>query len=278
VITSRFEIVCEVAPSRRADLRALHDQLSALAPVATGFLVPDCHLGQATVSSMAVAHEVVRRGGRAIACLNARDRNRLGLQRDLLTAALYGVDEFLFVYGDRGTEPVPGGLTVRTMLAEAREFADSLGRAPACLGVTSRLQPLPAWKREADLLFAQLAFDRDDLLRWRDAVRFEGRVYAGVIVLASAAMARRLSAQTAEITVPASWVEAVERDPRAGLDLSCRLVGEIAASGAFDGVHLVPVGRHRELATALTRESLDIAQRPLPPRARSLQSQTSVAA
>jgi 5,10-methylenetetrahydrofolate reductase len=39
-------------------------------------------------------------GGRSIACLNARDRNLLGFRRDLLTAAAYGVDEFLFVYGD----------------------------------------------------------------------------------------------------------------------------------------------------------------------------------
>ena len=47
-------------------------------------------------------------GGRAIACLNARDRNVLGFRRDLLTAAAYGVDEFLFVYGDR---PETGGGT-----------------------------------------------------------------------------------------------------------------------------------------------------------------------
>ena len=47
-------------------------------------------------------------GGRSIACLNARDRNLLGFRRDLLTAAAYGVDEFLFVYGDRpesGSDP-----------------------------------------------------------------------------------------------------------------------------------------------------------------------------
>ena len=40
-------------------------------------------------------------GGHTIACLNARDRNLLGFRRDLLTAAAYGVDEFLFVYGDQ---------------------------------------------------------------------------------------------------------------------------------------------------------------------------------
>jgi 5,10-methylenetetrahydrofolate reductase len=45
--------------------------------------------------------------GRSIACLNSRDRNLLGFRRDLLTAAAYGVDKFLFVYGDK---PSAGGL------------------------------------------------------------------------------------------------------------------------------------------------------------------------
>jgi hypothetical protein len=73
----------------------------------------------ATVS-VAVAHEVALMGGRAIACLHARDRNLLGFQRDLLTAAAYGVDEFLFVYGDR---PAPGGQNRRA----DRPFDDPRG-------------------------------------------------------------------------------------------------------------------------------------------------------
>jgi len=67
-------------------------------------------------------------GGRSIACLNARDRNLLGFQRDLLTAEAYGVDQFLLVRGD---EPRVGSrtseLTVRTMLTEARSFESTLG-------------------------------------------------------------------------------------------------------------------------------------------------------
>lgn len=47
---------------------------------------------------------MISMGGRniaCIACLNARDRNLPGLRRDLLTAAAYGVDQFLFVNGDK---------------------------------------------------------------------------------------------------------------------------------------------------------------------------------
>ena len=39
---------------------------------ADAFLIPDNHLGRATVLSVAVAHEVEAMGGRSIACLNSR--------------------------------------------------------------------------------------------------------------------------------------------------------------------------------------------------------------
>ena len=98
-----FEVVCEIEPATRPDLTRVRHQIGVLSPVASAFLIPDNHIGRATVSSIAVAHEVALLGGRAIACLNARDRNLLGFRRDLLTAAAYGVDAFLFVYGDRRT-------------------------------------------------------------------------------------------------------------------------------------------------------------------------------
>src|ERR1700723_3442473 len=103
-----FEVMCEIEPPTRADLKHVRHQIGVLSPVADAFLIPDNHIGRATVSSVAVAHEVEAMGGRSIACLNSRDRNLLGFRRDLLTAASYGVEQFLFVYGDK---PSAGGRT-----------------------------------------------------------------------------------------------------------------------------------------------------------------------
>src|SRR5580658_10291946 len=116
-----FQVISEIEPATKPDLTAVRHQVGVLAPVSDAFLIPDNHLGRATVSSLAVAHEVAAMGVRSIACLNSRDRNRLGFRRDLLTAAAYGVDELLCVYGD---EPESGqrahDLNVRSMLEEAR--------------------------------------------------------------------------------------------------------------------------------------------------------------
>jgi 5,10-methylenetetrahydrofolate reductase len=253
VTAPAFEWVCEIEPPTRPDLMHVRHQIGVLSKVASAYLIPDNHVGRATVSSVAVAHEVDRMGGRAIACLNARDRNALGFRRDLLTGAAYGVDEFLFVYGD---DPAAGArtgqLTVRSMIDELRRFGDEQGEGGGFrAGVTTRLRPVPDWKRQADFLFVQVSFDVGALLAWRDTVRFEGSVYAGVMVLPSASMARKLMAAIPEITVPGSWMDAIEADRGAGVGLACELAAAIADSGAFDGVHLIPGVRYRETAARL---------------------------
>jgi 5,10-methylenetetrahydrofolate reductase len=254
---SAFELICEIEPPTRPDLKHARHQIGVLSKVASGFLIPDNHLGRATVSSVAVAHEVQQMGGRSVACLNARDRNVLGLRRDVLTAAAYGVSEFLLVYGDR-TQPAASGdgLTIGRMLEEIRVFTDgpAFDASPRFrLGVTSRLAPLPRSKQSADFLFAQVSFELEPLLRWRDELTFDGPVYAGVMVLASATMARKLAGEIRELEIPEAWIDAVEADRDAGVELACEQIERIRDSGAFDGVHLVPVSRYREVAARLER-------------------------
>ncbi len=71
------------------------------------------------------------------------------------------------------------------------------------------------------------------------------------MVLASAGMARNLAAAIPDIDIPAELVAEVERDRDAGVDAACRQVLAIRDSGAFDGVHLVPVSRYRDVAARL---------------------------
>ena len=254
VVTTNFDVICEVEPATRPDVMHVRHQIGVMSRIATAFLIPDNHIGRATVSSIAVAREVALMGGRPIACLNARDRNVLGFRRDLLTAAAYGVAEFLFVYGDRPeTGARSDDLTVRSMIAEARRFsATRPGTGTQFrLGATSRLVPLPAWKREADFLLTQVSFSVDELVAWRASVDFAGPVYAGVMVVASAPMARKLSTDIPELAIPESVISQVERDSNAGVDIACDLFDRIRASQVFDGVHLIPVSRYRDVAARL---------------------------
>ncbi|MGW0485550.1 methylenetetrahydrofolate reductase [Nonomuraea sp. NPDC003214] len=243
-----FELVCEIEPPTTPDLKRVRHQIGTLSTIAHSFLIPDNHIGRATVSSVAVAHEVEAMGGRSIACLNSRDRNLLGFRRDLLTAAAYGVDQFLFVYGDKPTSGNrTSDLTVRSMIDEARAFSPGLR-----VGAAAGLRPLPAWKRAADFLFLQAGFSLEALLRWREANPVDVPVYAGVLVVASAGHARALSAAIPDIAIPDELVARLADDRLAGVEAACAQVLAVRDSGAFAGVHLIPVSRYRDVESRLS--------------------------
>jgi hypothetical protein len=67
-------------------------------------------------------------------------------------------------------------------------------------------------------------------------------------------MARRLSATIPDIHIPDALIAEVSRDPQAGVEAACEQILELRSSGAFDGVHLVPVSRYREVALRLERD------------------------
>lgn len=245
---SAFRVVVEVRPPRRPSLVGARRQIERIVSFAHSILIPENPLGVPTVSSLAVAREVLELGCTPVVCLNARDRNLLGLRRDLLTAVATGVNDLLFVQGDPAPDCAPTGLTVRSMVKESRRFAEEYRVGPLNIAVTSRLQALVGWKRDADQLFVQASFSLDALLAWRDSISFEGPVCVGVIVPPSVARAHRWSAELPGVEVPPNWIEALEKDPLAGVELACDLAEAIAESKAFDGIHLIPGIRYREVA------------------------------
>ena len=251
-MSADFEVVWEVEPVTEPDRSALAAGLAIGAAVTDRFLVPDNPTARPAVSSLVVAREVQRVGGDPTVCLNARDRNLLGLRRDLLTAAWHDLDDFLFVHGDApAIGERAGGLTVRTMLDVCHDVAPG-----ARVGVSARLGRLPAWKRDADRLFVQVSWSIEDLLRWRESTDFDGDVYPAVLVVPSAAMARRLSLRLPELRVPDALIEAVALERTAGVDWACRFVEDVRASGAFAGVHLIAGVRGPDVAARLSTAGL----------------------
>ena len=70
-----------------------------------GLNVTDNQSAVMRLGSLAVSGEIVRRGGDPIFQTTCRDRNRLGLQSDLLSAAFLGITNVLCLTGDH---PVVG--------------------------------------------------------------------------------------------------------------------------------------------------------------------------
>ncbi|HZJ50089.1 MAG TPA: methylenetetrahydrofolate reductase [Actinomycetota bacterium] len=255
----RFTVLCEIEPPRRPSLDHLRSQVDAMLEVADAFLIPDNHLGRATVSSLAVAQEVAHMGGCAIPCLNARDRNLLGFRRDLLTAAAYGFDHLLFVHGDapsagKRTEE----LNVRDMIDEARGFGEDapLKEYPGFkVGTVAKLARPLAWRAAADFVLVQISYTMDQLARWARSLDYAGKIYAGVLVLENARMARRISATIPDIRIPEKVIKGLESDPSYGLQLALEQIEAVRELDQFAGVHLVPVKLFPEMAERLRRST-----------------------
>jgi methylenetetrahydrofolate reductase (NADPH) len=67
-------------------------------------------------------------------------------------------------------------------------------------------------------------------------------------------VARRLAATISDIQIPDALTSDVSRDPRAGIEAARDQILRLRDNGAFDGVHLVPRSRYREVALRLERD------------------------
>jgi hypothetical protein len=64
-------------------------------------------------------------------------------------------------------------------------------------------------------------------------------------------MARKLAVESEQLTVPPWLVDAVDRDPTAGVSAVVDLIGAIREHGGFAGAHIIGVSRYRQLAARL---------------------------
>jgi 5,10-methylenetetrahydrofolate reductase len=226
--------------------------VEALAPLTDQVLAPDNPTARAAVSGVAVAAVARQAGARVTAVLNARDRNRLGLRRDLLGLLALGVGEVLLLRGDPPDDAAEDGpLGVRAMLDEARALADEHGVALR-IGVVAPLgRPLARWKRAADALWLPPSFSVADVVRWRADADVDVPVRAGVIVPTGPRMADGVAAAIPDLELPEGLEDALAEDPDAGVAAACEHVLALRAAGVVAGVHLVTVSRAGRVARRL---------------------------
>jgi 5,10-methylenetetrahydrofolate reductase len=139
------------------------------------------------------------------------------------------------------------------MIDMARDFAEEQAR-PLRIGVSCGLGAVPAWKRHADVWYLQVSYDVDAMISWRSGIEFDGAIYAGVMALPSASMARKLSNDVPQLAVPRGIIDRLDTNPDTGIDLAVQLVTGVRDAKVFDGVHLIPVNRYRQVAAALEAE------------------------
>lgn len=273
--TKRFVITAEVTPPITADRNEFLAKALPLKGLADAVNVTDGagarpHLGAVTAASM-----LVEQGVEPILQLTCRDRNRIALQSDLLSAAACGVRNLLMLRGDdpsAGDQPDAKpvfDIDPRQLLETARRLRDSgelptgrkiFGRADFFLGgADNPIDPPPGWapkglqaKIDAGAQFVQTQFCMDAGVVRRYMARLTEHDIAGklsliigIVPLRSAKSARWIKHKLFGATIPDAIVERMERaaDPAAeGRRICLDLVAELAEMPHVAGVHIMAPG------------------------------------
>ncbi len=268
----RFVITAEVTPPVSTDRDDLLAKAAPLKGLADAVNITDGagarpHLGSVTAAAM-----LVEAGIEPILQLTCRDRNRIALQSDLMSAAACGIRNLLVLRGDdpsAGDQPEAKpvfDLDPRQLLETARRLRDSgelpsgrkvAGSASFFLGAADNpIDPPPGWtpkalqaKIDAGAQFSQTQFcmDAGVVRRYMARLAEHGiagklHVLIGVAPLRSAKSALWMKEKLFGTIIPDAIVRRMEQaaDPLdEGRKICVEVIRELSEIAGVSGVHIM---------------------------------------
>lgn len=277
-----FAITSEVGPPKGVDTGPMLEEAEHLRNRVTAINVTDQQSSVMRLGSLATCRLLQERGIEPVFQITCRDRNRIALQSDLLSAAALGLQNVLCLTGDYvslgdhpDAKPVfdldsVSLLHTATQLMEGHDLsgAELAGKPDFCLGavVSPAAEPLEPQlikmerKVRAGACFfqTQAVYDPEQFSRFMDqAKHFKVPVLVGIIPLKSAGMARFMNRNVAGVSVPDGLIEemadATDRLAKS-IEISARLIREM--KDLCQGVHLMPVGWEKHVPAILDAAGL----------------------
>jgi len=284
--SNEFLVTTEIGPPKGADVSEMVDHIDLLKDKVDAINVTDHQSSVMRFPSLGGCLLVKERGGEPILQVTCRDRNRLALQADLLLAYSRGIENVLCLTGDsidvgdhKEAKPVFDADSVqllkmiRTMESGKDMGGEDLKGAPKfCIGASVHpeadfIEPqLIKFEKKvaagAQFFQTQGIFDLGSLRRFMQyASQFNVRILAGIIVLASARMARYMNANVPGIIVSEAVIDEladVEKGKglEKGIEIASRLIETIKEENLCHGVHVMAVGNERIVPEILEQAKL----------------------
>lgn len=222
------------------------------------------------LGSMAACVQLKTRGHEPIYQLTCRDRNRIALQSDILTAYSLGIDNMLFITGDhiklgdhQHSKPVfdIDSVQLVKLAVGLREGHDMVGNTienPPDIAIGAVVNPnfepldLQLLKMQkkidkgAEWFQTQAVYDTKVFSEFIEkAGKFGKPIQLGVVVLKSPQMGKFMNQNVSGITVPDSWIEEIgsvaeEDRKKKAAEMMGKFIGEIKSM--VQGVHIMPLG------------------------------------
>ena len=283
--SGKFLITAEVGPIKGTEMDGLLEDAELIKEKVDAINVTDLQSSVMRLGSMAVCHIFKDRGIDPIFQLTCRDRNRLALQSDLLSAWVLGIRNVLALTGDHTTlgdhpEAMPvfdlDSVSLLRVIGRLNEGFDMAGNQlkgfpdffpgavvnPGADNEAALEMQIIKMERkiEAGARFFQTQgiFDLDLFERFMK--RIEGLkipVLGGVILLKSAGMARFMNKNVAGVFVPEPLIKEME-ETKDKVKTSVKIAAELikGMKHLCQGVHIMAIGWEKRVPMVLEEAGL----------------------
>lgn len=280
--SGKFIVTSEIGPPKGIDVSGVLENADLIKGKVDAVNVTDLQSSILRLGSLAVCHLLKNRGVEPILQMTCRDRNRLALQSDLLSAAVLGIENVLVLTGDypsAGDHPEAkpvfdlGSVELLDVIKGLQAGFDMKGNLlkgtpKFCVGavVNPGADPLEPEiikmekKIEAGALFfqTQAVYDIGLFKRFLDASKhLKAVILAGIVLLKSAGMARYMNKNVAGVFVPEDLIKEMEGagDKSAkAIEIAARLIKELKP--LCQGIHIMPIGWDKKVPSVLEASGL----------------------
>jgi 5,10-methylenetetrahydrofolate reductase len=279
---SRFVITSEAGPPKGVDTTKMLEEVDLLQGKVDAFNVTDQQSSVMRLGSLAVSLLLKQRGAEPIFQLTCRDRNRIALQSDLLSAYVLGIENILCLTGDYvslgdhpDAKPVfdldsVSLIETARALCEGHDLAgkELQGKPEFCIGavVSPGAEPLEPqiikmenkMRAGAQFFQTQAIYDLDQFAEFMRRIdHLDVPVLGGIILLKSAGMARFMNRNVAGVHVPEhliSRMEEADDKVAASITIAAELVKGMKE--LCQGVHIMALGWEKWLPDVLDEAGL----------------------
>jgi methylenetetrahydrofolate reductase (NADPH) len=283
--SKQFVVTAEIGPIKGIDIQEIIEDAELIKERVDAINVTDLQSSVMRLGSMAVCHLLADHAIDPIFQLTCRDRNRLALQSDLLSAWVLGIRNVLALTGDHPTlgdhpEAMPvfdlDSVSLLRVISRLNEGFDMAGNqlkgAPhlfpgavvnpgADTEAAFEMQIIKMEKKiEAGAKFFQTQGIFDLGLFERFMKRVEGfkiPVLGGIILLKSPGMARFMNKNVAGVFVPDPLIKEMEETKdkvRTSIRIAANLIKGL--KDLCQGVHIMAIGWEKKIPLVLDEAGL----------------------
>ena len=267
-----FVVSAEVGPPKGFHVEHLLEEAKTYLSGITAVNVTDNQSSVMRLGSLAMCKALKDEGLTPIYQLTCRDRNRIALQSDLLSAAMFGIENLLLLTGDHtklGDHPqakpvfdldsvslihavtkLEEGVDLggNELIGEPPKFAKGAVVSPCSDSVDAQLAKMERKVMAgADYFQTQAVFEPEKFIKFMEKAKQFGKpVQVGIILPKSAGMAKFMNNNVAGIHVPDEMIEELKKDKEktkagiTGVEIAARIIKE--CKPYCQGVHIMALG------------------------------------